>query len=112
TLRGDGAVGEFQYCSADTDVLAWIVERVTGLRYSEALSVHLWSKLDADRDATITVDTTGFGFANGGISCTARDLARVGRMMLDGGAAPGGRVVSEAWVRSIMEGGSREAMTY
>ncbi|QAB17356.1 class C beta-lactamase-related serine hydrolase [Leucobacter muris] len=112
TLRGDGAVGEFQYCSADTDVLAWIVERVTGLRYSEALSVHLWSKLDADRDATITVDTTGFGFANGGISCTARDLARVGRMMLDGGAAPGGRVVSEAWVRSFMAGGSREAMTY
>ncbi|QZY52636.1 6-aminohexanoate-dimer hydrolase [Leucobacter tenebrionis] len=112
TLRGSGATGEFQYCSANTDVLAWIIERVTGLRYAEALSIHLWAKLDADRDATITVDTTGFGFANGGVSCTARDLARVGRMMLDGGHAPGGRVVSETWVRSIMEGGSREAMTY
>ena len=112
TLRGSGATGEFQYCSANTDVLAWIIERVTGMRYVEALSVYLWAKLDADRDATITVDTTGFGFANGGVSCTARDLARVGRMMLDGGYAPGGRVVSEAWVRSIMEGGSREAMTY
>jgi len=112
TLRGSGATGEFQYCSANTDVLAWIIERVTGMRYVEALSVYLWAKLDADRDATITVDTTGFGFAYGGVSCTARDLARVGRMMLDGGYAPGGRVVSEAWVRSIMEGGSREAMTY
>lgn len=112
TLRGSGATGEFQYCSANTDVLAWIVERVSGLRYSEALSVYLWSKLDADRDATITVDTTGFGYANGGVSCTARDLARVGRMMLDGGAAPGGRVVSESWARSVMAGGSREAMTY
>lgn len=111
TLRGNGATGEFQYCSANTDVLAWVIERVTGLRYAEALSVHLWSKLGADRDATITVDSAGFGFANGGVSCTARDLARVGRMMLDGGVAPGGRVVSEAWVRSVMSGGSREAMT-
>lgn len=111
TLRGSGKTGEFQYCSANTDVLAWIAERVSGLRYAEALSTLLWSKLDADRDATITVDRTGFGFANGGVSCTARDLARVGRMMLDEGAAPGGRVVSPEWVRAIMAGGSRTAMT-
>jgi CubicO group peptidase (beta-lactamase class C family) len=110
TLRGDGGTGEFQYCSANTDVLAWIVERVTGLRYVEALSTYLWAKLDADRDATIAVDQTGFGFANGGVSCTARDLARVGRMMLDGGVAPGGRVVSQGWVESVLAGGSREAM--
>ncbi|MBM7832473.1 CubicO group peptidase (beta-lactamase class C family) [Agromyces cerinus] len=112
TLRGSGSVGEFQYCSANTDVLAWVIERVTGLRYSDALSVHLWSKLDADQDATITVDTAGFGFANGGVSCTARDLARVGRLMLDGGLAPGGRVVSEEWASAVLDGGDREAMTY
>lgn len=110
TLKGDGTVGRFQYCSANTDVLAWIIERVTGLRYSEALSKYLWSKLDADRDATITVDSSGFGFANGGISCTARDLARVGRLMLDGGNGPAGRVVSEGWVRSVLAGGEHEAM--
>lgn len=112
TLRGSGATGEFQYCSANTDVLAWIVERVTGRRYSEALSELLWSKLGADRDATITVDASGFGFANAGISCTARDLARVGRLVLDGGVAPGGRVVSDAWTRAILAGGDRDAMTY
>lgn len=110
TLTGSGAVGTFQYCSANTDVLAWIIERVTGLRYSYALSKHLWSKLDADRDAAITVDSSGFGFANGGVSCTARDLARVGQLMLDGGKAPGGTVVSEGWVRSIFEGGDPGAM--
>lgn len=111
TLSGSGKTGKFQYCSAHTDVLAWIIERVTGKRYSEALSSLLWSKLDADHDATITVDRSGFGFANGGVSCTARDLARVGQMMLDDGVAPGGRVVSAAWVRAIMAGGSRAAMT-
>lgn len=110
TLTGNGTVGTFQYCSANTDVLAWIIERVTGLRYSDALSKYLWSMLDADRDATITVDSAGFGFANGGVSCTARDLARVGRLMLDGGKGPGGRVASQEWVRSILAGGDQRAM--
>jgi len=112
TLRGNGSVGEFQYCSANTDVLAWIIEKVSGLRYADALSRFLWAKLDADHDATITVDATGFGYANGGVSATARDLARVGRMMLDGGVGPRDRVVSEDWARSVFAGGSREAMTY
>lgn len=111
TLKGNGTAGEFQYCSANTDVLAWIVERVTGLRYSDALSKYLWSKIDAGHDASITVDSTGFGYANGGVSCTARDLARVGQVMLDGGMAPGGRVVSERWVNSIFDGGDTSAMT-
>ncbi|WP_285289657.1 serine hydrolase [Arthrobacter sp. ISL-65] len=110
TLTGSGDVGKFQYCSANTDVLAWIIERVTGMRYSEALAKYLWSKPGAGRDATITVDSTGFGIANGGVSCTARDLARVGHVILDRGQGPGGRVVSEEWVRSILAGGDREAM--
>lgn len=110
SLRGSGKVGVFQYCSANTDVLAWIIERVSGLRYSEALSKYLWSKLDADRDATITVDSAGFGYANGGVSCTARDLARVGQLILDGGKAPGGKVVSDEWIRSVFEGGDHSAM--
>jgi CubicO group peptidase (beta-lactamase class C family) len=110
TLRGDGSVGEFQYCSAHTDVLAWIIEKVAGQRYVDALSTRLWAKLDADHDATITVDRTGFGYANGAISTTARDLARVGRLMLDGGVAPAGRVLNQQWVSAIMAGGNTSAM--
>lgn len=109
-LRGRGAFEGFQYCSANTDVLAWVVERASGLRYVEALSIYLWSKLGADHDATISVDSTGFGFANAAISCTARDLARVGRMMLDGGEAPGGRIVPQDWVERVFAGGDPKAM--
>lgn len=110
TLRGDGSVGTFQYCSANTDVLAWIVERVTGRRYAEALSERLWSRLGADRDATITVDPAGFGFANGGVSCTARDLARVGRLVLDGGVGATGRIISQRWADALLGGGDPSAM--
>ncbi|MFT4221304.1 MAG: serine hydrolase [Microbacterium sp.] len=110
SLRGDGTVGRFQYSSAHTDVLAWLIERVTGERYVTALSERLWSKLGADRDATITVDPTGFGFANGGVSCTARDLARVGRLVLDGGIGPGGRAVSQEWIDATFAGGDPAVM--
>lgn len=112
TLRGPGRTGEFQYCSANTDVLGWIIERVTGIRYSDALAQRLWSRIGADRDAAITVDRSGFGFPNAGVCTTARDLARVGRLVLDGGIGAGGRVVSSAWTEAILAGGSTAAMTY
>lgn len=99
----------FQYCSAGTDVLAWIAENVTGLRFAEVLSNELWSRIGADHDALITTDNGGFAFANGGIACTARDLARIGQLMLDGGALDGVQVVSSRWVADTASGGDRSA---
>ncbi len=95
----------FQYCSAATDALGWLVEAVTGRRYAEVLSERLWSRLGAEQEARIAIDRGGCAVANAGISCTARDLAKVGRLMLGGGAIDGYRVVSEAWVASTMGGG-------
>ncbi len=110
SLRGGGEHGtRFDYCSAGTDVLAWIVEKATGLRYHEAVSQRLWSKLGCEHDAQITVDSAGFGFANGGISCTARDLARIGRLMLDGGVVDGVQVVSAEWIGRTVAGGDPAA---
>src|SRR5262249_32911770 len=44
TLRKAGTHGAaFRYCSANTDVLAWLLERVSGVRFSDLLSTHLWS---------------------------------------------------------------------
>lgn len=109
SLRASGPPGErFQYCSADTDVLAWLIEAVTGRRYSDAVAERVWQRLGCDDDASITVDSTGFGFANGGISCTARDLARVGELMLAEGVAGGDRIVSSAWAGQTLAGGDPE----
>lgn len=109
-LRGSGDHGgRWSYLSAGTDVLAWIVEAVTGLRYADAVSERLWSRLGAEHDALVTVDRSGFAFANGGIACTARDLARVGQLMLDEGVVDGQRVVSSDWVHRSRTGGERAA---
>jgi 6-aminohexanoate-oligomer exohydrolase len=94
----------FQYCSATTDVLAWVLERATGRRYPELLSDALWSRVGAEYDGFITVDQAGFAFANGGMSVSLRDLARLGLLVLGGGAFGDHRVCSNDWVARIRAG--------
>jgi DNA-binding transcriptional regulator PaaX len=75
TLRKDGDHGRaFRYCSANTDVLAWILEEASGRPFSELLSSELWAALGAQADAFATVDGEGFVFANAGVCATLRDL--------------------------------------
>jgi 6-aminohexanoate-oligomer exohydrolase len=110
TLRKDGEHGAaFQYCSANTDVLAWILEEVSGRPLSELLSTHLWAPMGAEFDALATIDSEGFVLASGGLCVTLRDLARFGRMMLDGGSVDGRPVVPAAWVDDVRRGGPRDA---
>lgn len=110
TLGPAGEHGRvFQYCSASTDVLAWVIENASGQRYADALSSHLWSRLDCTDDALITVDAGGFAFANGGVACTARDLARVGRLVLNDGQVDGQQVVPRKWIKETLAGGDPEA---
>ena len=107
TLRKDGDHGRtFQYCSANTDVLAWILENVSGRPFSELLSSELWTALGAESDAFVSIDGEDFAFANGGVCVTLRDLARFGRMLLDGGVgADGSQLVPRAWIDDVRRGG-------
>jgi CubicO group peptidase (beta-lactamase class C family) len=107
TLRKDGEHGRaFQYCSANTDVLAWILEEVTGRPLHELLSTDLWAPMGAEFDALATVDSEDFVLASGGVCVTLRDLARFGRLVLDGGTVDGREVVPRTWIGDVRGGGS------
>jgi CubicO group peptidase (beta-lactamase class C family) len=103
TLRKSGEHGRvFQYCSANTDVLAWVLEAVSGRPLYELLSSELWAPMGAEFDALATVDGDGFVLASGGVCVTLRDLARFGRLILDGGVgASGEQVVPRAWIDDV-----------
>src|SRR6516165_1718626 len=77
--------GPFEYRSILTDVLGWVLERAGGRPFAELFSREIWSKLGAERDAQITIDTAGCAITDGGISSTLRDLARFGQLYLDDG---------------------------
>ena len=101
--------GPFRYRSPNSDLLGLIVERASGQRYADFMRDRLWRGVGAHSGGQITVDRVGAPRAAGGVSMTARDLARVGEMMRQGGVGPDGRVVSERWVRDTLEQGDRAA---
>ena len=105
TVEKQGAHGaNFSYKTVNTDALGWIIRRVTGLSLAQNLSQRIWSRLGAEHDAYITVDTAGTEFAGGGLNTTLRDLARFGEMMRNGGRAMGQQVVPQAVVDGICKG--------
>jgi CubicO group peptidase (beta-lactamase class C family) len=98
----------FRYRSPNSDLLGIVIERATGRRIPDLLSEKLWQPLGAKSEASITVDMEGAARTAGGMSVTARDLARIGEMMRQGGMANGRRVVPESWVRDTTNAGSAE----
>jgi len=108
TLTVAGPPGRrFRYCSTTTDVLAWLLERASGQPYATVVSERVWSRIGAERDAVVTVDAAGFAYACAGISATLRDLARFGRMVLDGGRCGDAVVVPADAVAGLRKGGTR-----
>ena len=97
--------GPFEYRSCETDVLGWICEVASGLRMPELMSQLLWSRLGAENDATIAVDSAGSGMYDGGICASLRDLARFGSMLAQGGASlSGNQILPPSWIEETFRG--------
>jgi CubicO group peptidase (beta-lactamase class C family) len=113
TLRQKSAHGgPFEYRSCETDVLGWIGEVAGGQRMPELMSELLWSRIGAQCDATIGVDTDGTGLFDGGINACLTDMIRFGSLFLhEGVSLTGQQVVPAAWIADTLDGGldSREA---
>lgn len=101
--------GRFKYTSPNTDLLGLVVERATGRRYADLMSELVWKPLGAERPAYITVDRLGAPRCAGGMCVTLRDLARVGRLVLDRGRRGSTQVVPEAWIEDLETRGDAQA---
>jgi len=101
--------GPFRYVSANTDLLGWAIERATGAGFAALVSELLWRPLGAERPASITTDPQGQARTTGGFSMVARDLARIGQMLLDDGARDGRQIVPAAWIDDLWRNGDRDA---
>ncbi|MCO5316663.1 MAG: beta-lactamase family protein [Solirubrobacterales bacterium] len=91
--------GKFVYRSADTDMLGWVLERAADARMADLISELIWRPMGAERDAEITCDGHGSPVHDGGMSATARDLARFGKLLLDDGQVDGRSVIPADWLR-------------
>ncbi len=101
--------GAFAYKTINTDVLGWIIRRVSGQSIRELLSERIWRQLGMEQDAFFTVDAIGIEFAGGGLNTGLRDLARFGELMRRGGEWQGRQIIPRAAVELIQRGGDRAA---
>jgi len=101
--------GRFHYVSPVTDMLAWVLERASGQRYTDLMSDRILKPLGAEAPGYITVDRIGGPRAAGGVCLTARDLARVGQLVVQGGARDGKQIIPAAWLNDIATNGDDEA---
>lgn len=105
TLRKDGAHGKaFAYKTVNTEVLGWVVKKVTGLGLAEMLSQRLWAPLGCEQDGYLAVDSIGVPMGGGGLSATLRDLARFGEAMRCDGAWGGRQLIPAEVVADIRKG--------
>lgn len=93
-----GHGGAFVYRSADTDLLGWVCERAANTRMADLISALIWQPMGAESEAEITCDGVGSAIHDGGMSATARDVARFGQLLLDDGRVGGEPVVPQRWL--------------
>ncbi len=98
---------EFHYKTINSDMLGWIISRISGKSVTRLASERLWSRMGAEQDAYMTVDGLGVPFAGGGLTAGLRDLGRIGLLMLNEGVINGERLFPAEVVRNIREGGDR-----
>jgi CubicO group peptidase (beta-lactamase class C family) len=105
-VQPEGKHGDrFHYKTINSDMLGWIISRVSGKSVTELASERLWRRMGAEQDAYQTVDGKGVPFAGGGLSAGLRDLGRIGMLMLDEGVINGERLFPAEVVRKIRAGG-------
>ena len=92
-------------------MLGLVVEAATGQRYHSYLADRLWAPMGARGAAHVTVERVGAPRAAGGVCVTARDLARFGQLVLDGGQTSDGReLIPQSWVADMRVNGDRERL--
>ena len=105
-VRPEGKHGDqFHYKTINSDMLGWIISRVSGKWVTELASERLWRRMGAEQDAYQTVDGKGVPFAGGGLTAGLRDLGRLGLLVLNEGVINGERLFPAEVVQSIRAGG-------
>nr|WP_299340878.1 serine hydrolase [Allomuricauda sp.] len=110
TVQKEGEHGElFGYKTINTDVMGWIISRVTGKSIPELLSERIWKPLGTHVDGYFQVDGAGIAFAGGGFSANMRDMALFGEMIRNMGKFNNQQILPTSLINDIKKGGNRDA---
>ncbi len=91
---------EYYYNSANTLILAMIIEKLTGKKFTEYFSEKIWQPLGMEHTATWSVDSDEHGMVKAFccLNANAVDFAKFGRLYLNHGNWNGTQVIPREWV--------------
>jgi CubicO group peptidase (beta-lactamase class C family) len=90
---------QFKYLSGNTQILALILEKATGMKISEYASKKLWQPLGAEHNALWSLDhANGTEKAYCCLNSNATDFARLGQLILNKGNWNGQQLISKQYM--------------
>lgn len=96
---------KYEYQSITTGLLSWLLERATGKTFAQYATEKVWKPLGMQQNSWITIDSKKHHHAHGfgGLATNVYDLAKIGRLYMQGGEWNGQQIVSTSWIdRSLM----------
>ncbi|MGX9147938.1 serine hydrolase domain-containing protein [Mesorhizobium sp. 128a] len=102
TVKKEGAHGgSSDYKTINTEVMTWVMARVTGRSFAQLLHERLWLPIGCEEDGYVVVDSAGMPLAGSGLSATLRDVARFGELMRREGEWDGKQVIPASAVHDL-----------
>jgi CubicO group peptidase (beta-lactamase class C family) len=101
-LKREEAPGtRWAYKDSDTELLGRVLERATGETISSQFARDVWQRIGTERNSTWSLDRPGgLEKVSTGFNATVLDLARFGRLYLNGGDWNGTQVLPREWVEA------------
>ncbi len=104
----DQGVG-FDYSGVNTFLVGWVVEKITGMPFQDALTREVWRHMGAESDASIFAGRNGVPLTSGGLLANVRDVARFGVLFTPSHALVSQKkIISDRYVDLILHGGRPE----
>lgn len=104
-------IGTFQYCSVDSHLLSILLTEWTGLSAADYARQYLFGPLGIE-ESVWNASPEGHSMGHIGLHLTARDMAKIGQLCLQGGMWGGERILPADWLRQSMTPHSAESPGY
>ncbi len=99
------------YGSVNTDILGWMVEKITGMPFQDALSKEIWTRIGAESDASYVAPRYGVPHYDGGFLSRMRDMARFGLLYTPSYTVVSDqRIISKRHINVLLNDGSAEPL--
>ncbi|MFW6019659.1 MAG: serine hydrolase domain-containing protein [Bacteroidales bacterium] len=94
----------YEYLSGNTQILGILLTKATGMTMAEFAGKYLWTPIGAKHDALWSLDREGgLEKAYCCFNSNARDIARIGKLVLDSGRAYGKQLVEARYIKNATQ---------